>query len=613
MAAVIGPMFWWNVLLALVSDASQLRACLASLQRSQLIQEYHPAPDLGMEYAFSSLLMRDAAYESLLSAQRAACHLKVAERLEEIIGPEFRKPYHGLLAYHYRLAGNSNRELYYALGAAEEARKMYANPEALGHYTRALELLDKMEQQARDESMRQSIRAWRFEALSGRREAHYPMGNIEAGRADSRALLSLAEQMADDPTWRIDALLAQPEVTEPDHRQELDQGLAMAQEALGLSQRLGDKRREMNSLIAIARARLTLQDPTWQQVGEHALELARQLGDLRMEANLLLGIGNAYGMDSPQRSKEYLDAALSICHRLDDKAVEITLLQALGAQFERVGDYVRQLTEYEQKRLSLSREIGNRMEEGHALMFCGQIQSLYLGDHDGGLALMEQAARFWEESPSQLFPLLRIAQIQTAQGKHDQAQATLEHARAISDRVILGIGHAGFKLVSAILYNALGDQAHLRMALELASQVARMATDSLVSRQYQMAAACESAAAHLGLARGLTDDAERREHLRLALESSQLALDIYREFGFTQIVECVSEEILYRHSLALRANGSPSEADDYLKRAYDEMMRKHNLIPADSPFRSTFLENIALHREIRASYYTAVGTAKSGT
>jgi hypothetical protein len=67
-------------------------------------------------------------------------------------------------------------------------------------------------------------------------------------------------------------------------------------------------------------------------------------------------------------------------------------------------------------------------------------------------------------------------------------------------------------------------------------------------------------------------------------------------------VECTSEEILFRHSLALAANGRAEEAADYLEQAYDEMMRKQALIPADSPFHTSYLVNIRLHQEITARY-----------
>jgi len=71
MAAVIGTVFWSNVLQALAGDTT-LKAHLTALQRAQLIQERGRAPDLGMEYCFKSNLIRDAAYEGILSAQRGA-------------------------------------------------------------------------------------------------------------------------------------------------------------------------------------------------------------------------------------------------------------------------------------------------------------------------------------------------------------------------------------------------------------------------------------------------------------------------------------------------------------------------------------------------------------
>jgi hypothetical protein len=80
-----------------------------------------------------------------------------------------------------------------------------------------------------------------------------------------------------------------------------------------------------------------------------------------------------------------------------------------------------------------------------------------------------------------------------------------------------------------------------------------------------------------------------------------MALEIYQQFGFTQVIECVGEEVLFRHSRALAANGQTALAAEYLERAYAEMMSKYNLIPSDSPFRRTFLENIPLHRDIQAA------------
>jgi uncharacterized protein YbaA (DUF1428 family) len=81
-------------------------------------------------------------------------------------------------------------------------------------------------------------------------------------------------------------------------------------------------------------------------------------------------------------------------------------------------------------------------------------------------------------------------------------------------------------------------------------------------------------------------------------------LTTYTEFGFTQVVECTGEEILFRHSQALAVNVRDDEAIVFLHRAYDEMMRKHDLIPADSVFRQSYLD-IELHREIRDAMMTS--------
>jgi tetratricopeptide (TPR) repeat protein len=550
------------------------------------------------------------AYGSLLSAQRAAYHRQVAEYLEDLSGPETWAQHHGGLAYHYRQAGESRKELFYTIQVAEQARGVYANAEALEYYSRALELLDDLEAQASDEDRLYAIRTQRFEVLNGRREVLFLMGDFEVGQADAQALLPLARHLDDDPAWLIDALLQQPGVAGWRNREELDAGIPMAQEALDLARQLGDQRREMQSLIAVARQRYWVNDPTGRELAERALELARQLGDQRHEVSILTAIGQVYAWrGQPERSVEYLETALPICQALDDKGAQLDLLSLIGVQLESGDDYYRRLVECHEEQVRISREIGHRPVEAQALMFCGQIRGLYLGDYEGGLALLEDSLRAWEGMPDVLYPLLRIVQIQVVQGGYDEARKTLERARRAGERHTAQIGLAGLDLVSAIFYNALGSgrtsdaRAHLQMALDLAARNREVFVESpQLSRQYRMVAACEVAAAHLELAQAVADESDRRAHLRQALESSQAALEIYEACGYVRPVECVSEEILYRHSLALAANGQGAEAAEYVQRAYDEVMRKHDLIPPDSLLRRTYLENIPLHRDIRARH-----------
>ena len=612
MAAVIGPLFWFNVLSDLANDSELLKEHLTSLQRHGLIQEHNPIPELGMEYAFNSSLMREVAYESLLKSQRSSYHLKVADFLENCVELENWTRYNGLIAHHFQHAGNHAKELLFVHKAAEQARAVYANAEALGYYNRALDLLDDMEAQASSEGQLFAIRTQRFEVLNHRGQIHYLLGNFQDGNHDCHALLNLARHIADHPAWLIDALLVQPESSQPQDHNELHMGLQMASEALTLSQQLGDRSREMKSLIAVTGAKILLNDHTWYEDGGRALNLARELKDQQAEMQLLLGLGNIYGMDDLKRSLEYLEAALSVTHQTDDKLTEMQLLQAIGSQYERSGDYSRLLTDYLYKWLQISREIGNRLAEGDALMYIGEVQASYLGDYEGGLALEQESLRIWEGATKELFPLLRVAQILSEIDRYNEAEVILERAGPIVDRMVHNIGRAGFDLVSAILCNSRADEFHLRKALEHTDKVIQMVTENLVSRQYRMAAASEASSAHLELAKYAINSEERQSHISQALTNSQVALDLYLEFGFLQIVECVSEEILFRHSRALKANNRYEEAAEYLKKAHGEMMRKMHLIPANSPFRKSFMENIHIHHEIRQAFAVLVKKALGG-
>ncbi len=606
MAAVIGSVFWLNALQALAGPDMPLRkiqADLVELQRKGIIHERATVDELGMEYAFDSSLIREVAYESMLSPQRVNYHLKTAEYLEEIVFREGKRRYFNSLAHHYQLAGNVKKELFYTLQAAERAQNIYANAEALQYYTRALELLQYIEEhQTSNGHQRYAILTQQFEALNGRRAIYFLKGNISAGQEDASALLTLARKMEQDPTWLIDALLQQPGVYSAEDRDELEKGIPLAQEAYELAVRIGDKRREMNGLLAITQQRNLLNDPSWVKFGEQALTLAREIGDRHYEAMILLGLGHAYtGRDELSKGMEYLNAALPICQALDDKVSEMTLLRMLSAQYERSGDHYRRLVEFEEKRLAIAREIGDRFEEANALMFCGQIHALNLGDLEDGVALLQEALEILDGVSSKVFALLRLAQVQIILGQYDNARQTLENSAPVAERNVYDLGRVGLKLVTILLYNALGDALHLQQSLALCNEIIQMEESKLISRQYRMAAACEAAAAHYGLARLAVNDPERQQQIQDALVTSQIAIDIYNQFNYINIVECSLEEIYLRRSQALTAGGKSVEAEQYLELAHAEMMRKHDLIPVDCLFRRSFLENIPYHREIRAA------------
>jgi len=495
-------------------------------------------------------------------------------------------------------AGDFRRELLYRIRAAEQARDIFANQEAYQEYTRALKILDLLETQ---EGKTHAILTERFELVKGRIELLYHLGRVVEAHHESKRLLEIADEIEGEPTWRIDALLMQPEVNYVENQEMLQEGIPLAEEALRLSQEIDDPYREMESLAAVAGHRFLQNDPDWQEFGQRAIEISKKLNDKKIQVELLLGLAGAYGMDKLEMGLKLVKMAKPIAEEIGYKGAQIDLLYWLGTELEREGDYFHLLKNYEERRLNLARELGWRLVEARSLMFLGQIKGIYLGDYQNGLKDLKRAEELWQDTDQRLFVYIRQAQIYAHLQEFDQARYYLSLAKPLSEGFVQSLARVGWDLVYAILHLEIGQLDNLMRVLEHAEEVLRVVEEeNLVSRQYRMAAACKAAQAQLRIAQIMheSEDISGYEHYRnKAIASSGLALDTYNDFGFTQIIECVSEEILYYHGLALKENGKLDEGEDFIRKAHSEVMGKFKMIPEGSPYRKTFMET-TLHRLI---------------
>src|SRR3990172_55440 len=114
-----------------------LTSQLDTLLASGLVQLAAAQPEL--EYLFRHALIQDAAYHSLVKADRKQLHRAVGDALEALYSDQAAsRELAPLLAQHYDLAGEDGRALRYFTLAADAAARVYANPEAALHYSRAL-------------------------------------------------------------------------------------------------------------------------------------------------------------------------------------------------------------------------------------------------------------------------------------------------------------------------------------------------------------------------------------------------------------------------------------------------------------------------------------------
>jgi class 3 adenylate cyclase/tetratricopeptide (TPR) repeat protein len=129
-ASVIGKIFSGNLLRAVSSKQQNMDICLNGLETSGFIH----MTDAGV-YRFRHALTQEVAYRSLLKRDRMKMHAKIGDALER----------HGrdneeicdILAYHFDLAGSSDKAICYSIMAARKYQAEGSWVEAAAHYRSA--------------------------------------------------------------------------------------------------------------------------------------------------------------------------------------------------------------------------------------------------------------------------------------------------------------------------------------------------------------------------------------------------------------------------------------------------------------------------------------------
>jgi hypothetical protein len=134
-AAVCGRTFAADVVGYVVQNGS-LGGPLAVLEQESLIipnvERVEPT------YTFRHALIQEIAYQNQLQAQRRSYHGAVGEALEILYSDRLDELI-GELAFHYGRSDTRPKALEWLVCASDRARGLFANQQALGYYTSALE------------------------------------------------------------------------------------------------------------------------------------------------------------------------------------------------------------------------------------------------------------------------------------------------------------------------------------------------------------------------------------------------------------------------------------------------------------------------------------------
>ncbi|HEX2527181.1 MAG TPA: adenylate/guanylate cyclase domain-containing protein [Geminicoccus sp.] len=435
-AACIGREFTYP-LLAAVSPMPEagLQAALDRLAAAELVFARGEPPEAS--YTFKHALVRDAAYESLLKAERQRLHSRIVQVLAERF-PETVIAEPELLARHAEAAGEIARAVDLWAEAGRAATRRYANAEAIRHLEAGLRLLPFLPETEERDRRELGLRLAAGPSLI----AVKGHAAREVGATYDRAR-ELAERLADG-----DALFAALRgLWNCVHdRGELEQSLTLAERLVAVAGRRDDLAEQALAWRALGTSRLIRGELT------HAIEAL----DRGLEACSMLPAGaclHSHGEAPAVICAQYAGWAHTLAGRPDTglalvrqglaearrlrHPVSLAFALALGSIALVLRREPRACETAAKELLALSREYGFTFYATGGEIFLGWARAR-AGDLEGGIELMSRGLSGWRASGTVLhIPTLSALLVEALL----DAARTAEAAAVLEDALGLALSH----------------------------------------------------------------------------------------------------------------------------------------------------------------------------
>jgi class 3 adenylate cyclase/tetratricopeptide (TPR) repeat protein len=377
-ASVLGREFAPSLLAAIWDGPSSVEPHLRQLARQEFLFERTAGDDAVC--VFKHALTQDVAEATLLPSRRRELHRRAGEALERL-HPERLAELAPRLAHHYVEAEAWGPAAEHARQAAEAARAVFANREALARYDQAITAAQRAGLPA----------VTRLSLHEGRGDVHAVLGDFASARADYEAALGLAKE---PPSPLAEARVLGALAALWGGHKDYDRGLLLSRESVAAAERAGDTP-DARRVSAEAHLRVGLMELNLARLSqsrpelERALERFRQAGDEGGEGRALdaLAMVALVGGDL-DTSIAHAQAALPRLAAAGDRQTEASGLSNLG--FALVSRGRRAEGEpWLEKALAAAQAIGARAQEAYVHGVIGQVVEPY---GDWGLALQEASA-----------------------------------------------------------------------------------------------------------------------------------------------------------------------------------------------------------------------------
>ncbi len=500
-ASVIGRLFkarWLWAVYPQLGTPDRVKEQLALLNKLDITPVEQPDSE-EIEYLFKHILTREVAYESLAVATRQMLHEQIGLYIERSFSDELEQ-YVDLLAYHFGLSRNSEKQKIYFRLAGKAAQATYANDAAIEYYQQLLPLLAPAEQSA---ALLELGAVWQLVGKWDDAEAVYEQALTTAKQLNDKeaqaqceykkgALLRFQGAYDDALAWLA---RAQSQLEASGDQLGLVNVLLEAgivywsqgeyTRALSLFDRCQQIGQELNDLRSIYRAVGNMGN-LYRTQGHYdrALRCYDQCYQIAVELDDRLGAGVATGNsggvyldtdDYPQALDsfaQYFDIAFELGYRY---GMEIAVGN-MGEVYEKQGDYRRSLACYRYN-LSVALEIGDRLGVGFAIWGMAKAYGGQ-GRYETADTLLQQAIVIGHilDTPYELCDFLYArADLLAQQEQFEQAQLVNDEALQFAGEV----NHPQIQLDARLLQWRLRVMTGVADPHDAAQSLARMLDDGL--------------------------------------------------------------------------------------------------------------------------------------
>ena len=282
-------------------------------------------------YRFNHMMVREVFYDSILDELREEYHRMIASYL--INNYSTKDEYAARIAHHLISSNQGEKSLEHFIRAANLARDLHANDDALESYQKATNIIKKLT--SADSSLI-------IEVEEGLGDVNHSVGNAKEALNHYSTFLTLARQLSNRIS-EIKALRKSAEVNQVLGNIKI--AIELCNEAIEISIAINNNEQLMHSMntMAIIRAAEGEYERTIQ-ISEEALTIARKINDSLNESISLSNLGFAYWhLGNYFSAMKYFNEAINIQRSIGDNLGLSTTLNFIAMSYWKAGEYNKAL------------------------------------------------------------------------------------------------------------------------------------------------------------------------------------------------------------------------------------------------------------------------------